>query len=305
MTVSVDSAALAERRRALMRRCAMSEVTTYNWSFEEDVEGYARAGWGGIGVWLHKLEQGPFVYERVPTAHLDVAVVEAAAEKIRDAGLGVASVICAGGFTEPDSEALQIQLEHARFAIDASRRLGTECLVIVPGFSAHGDYELAMRRAAAALSELCEPAADAGVKLAIEPVHPRHTDFVNTLGQALELVERVDHDACGIFFDTFQLHETPDLFAEIEASKGRIFGVHVADSPAYLRSREDRSIPGEGVLALGKMLRAVIDAGYDGWFDIELMSRELWSSNYEDVLERCARGLTDLLLSLEEGPDDE
>jgi hypothetical protein len=47
-------------RVGLLRRCAISEVTTYNWSFAEDVAGVARAGFGAIGTWLGKLEGGTF-----------------------------------------------------------------------------------------------------------------------------------------------------------------------------------------------------------------------------------------------------
>ena len=39
-----------------MLRLAMSEMTTFRWSFEEDVANYAAAGFQGIGVWKHKLE---------------------------------------------------------------------------------------------------------------------------------------------------------------------------------------------------------------------------------------------------------
>ncbi|MCE9527052.1 MAG: hypothetical protein K8R36_13470 [Planctomycetales bacterium] len=38
-----------------MAGLAMCELTTYRWSFEEDVEHYAAAGIEGIGIWRHKL----------------------------------------------------------------------------------------------------------------------------------------------------------------------------------------------------------------------------------------------------------
>lgn len=298
MTSEIEPAD-AHRRRELMARCAMSEVTTHDWTFKEDVTGYARDGWGGIGVWLHKLEPGPFIYEQMPSVVLDASVIEAAATEIREAGLGIASLIATGLFTEPDPDARQARLEHALFAIDAARRLGTDCLIIVPGARQGASYEEAMDRVVDTLSRLAEPAASAGVRLAIEPLHPRHVDFCNTLPEALDLVERVGHEGCGVFVDLFQLSETPNLLDDIRASAGRLFGVHVADAPRELRWREDRFVPGEGVLPLRDMLAAIVDAGYDGWFDVEIMSRELWASDYDALLHRCAQGLTDLLLDVE------
>jgi sugar phosphate isomerase/epimerase len=105
-----------------------------------------------------------------------------------------------------------------------------------------------------------------------------------------------------VFVDTFQLWGTENLLADIARAAGRIFGVHVADSPERLRAREDRLVPGEGVIPLRELLGAIHTTGYAGRYDVELMSQELWASDYDDVLRRCAQGLTDLLLSLEEAP---
>jgi len=43
------------------------------------------------------------------------------------------------------------------------------------------------------------------VRLAIEPLHPRQFDFINTVGDALELIEEVDDPLCGVFIDTYQV----------------------------------------------------------------------------------------------------
>jgi sugar phosphate isomerase/epimerase len=87
--------------------------------------------------------------------------------------------------------------------------------------------------------------------------------------------------------------------SEIARSSGLIYGLHVADSLATPRSREDRLIPGTGVIPLVEIVGAVLDAGYDGWIDVELMSRELWALDYPDVLDRCAAGITEVLLAVE------
>src|SRR5690349_19331128 len=42
-------------RRAGMARLSMNELTTYRWSFEEDLRHYAAAGYEGIGVWREKI----------------------------------------------------------------------------------------------------------------------------------------------------------------------------------------------------------------------------------------------------------
>ena len=282
-----------------LARCAMSEVTTFDWTFEQDVVGYAEAGFGAIGVWQNKLTDGPFVYSMIPVDRIPEPRLDAAVQAIRDAGLGVSSLICAGDYTEPDPLMLERRFEHGRFAIDAVGRLEAGCLVTIPGGLHGGTREEAMERCSRTLRRLSEIAGDVGVKLAVEPLHPRDTDFVNTLGDAIELIERVNHEACGVFVDTWQLWETPDLFSEIPRAAGRIYGLHVADSPATLRSNEDRFVPGEGVIPLVEIVGAVLDTGYDGWIDVELMSRELWALDYHDVLARCSTGITGILEAVE------
>jgi sugar phosphate isomerase/epimerase len=284
---------------SVLARCAMSEVTTFDWTFEQDVAGYAEAGFGAIGIWQNKLVAGPFVYSMIPVDPIPEPRLDAAVQAIRDAGLGVSSLICAGYYTEPDPVMLERRIAHGRFAVDAVRRLGAGCLVIIPGGLHGGTREEAMERCSQSLTRLSELAGDVGVRLAVEPLHPRDTDFVNTLGDAVELIELVDHEACGVFVDTWQLWETPDLLSEIPRAAGRIYGLHVADSPAALRSNEDRFVPGEGVIPLAEIVGAVLDTGYDGWIDVELMSRELWALDYHEVLPRCARGITGVLEAVE------
>ena len=38
-----------------MVQISMNELTTYRWSFEEDVQQYAKAGMDAISIWRHKL----------------------------------------------------------------------------------------------------------------------------------------------------------------------------------------------------------------------------------------------------------
>ena len=102
-----------------------------------------------------------------------------------------------------------------------------------------------------------------------------------------------------MFVDTWQLWQTPDLLREIASAAGRIYGFHLADSPQTLRSNEDRFVPGEGVIPLVEIVSAVLDAGYDGFVDVELMSQELWTHDYDDLLARCAAGATGILAAAE------
>ena len=71
-----------------MARLAVNELTTFRWSFEEDVRAYAAAGITAIGVWRQKLA--------------DVGDVKGAG-LLAAAGLAASSLQWAGGFTGSDA----------------------------------------------------------------------------------------------------------------------------------------------------------------------------------------------------------
>ena len=92
-----------------MARISMNELTTYRWSFEEDVQQYAKAGFDAIAVWRHKLSD--FGEEK-------------GAELIAESGLKVSSLLWAGGFTGSDGRSHKESVEDAHDAIRLAANLG-------------------------------------------------------------------------------------------------------------------------------------------------------------------------------------
>jgi sugar phosphate isomerase/epimerase len=121
-----------------------------------------------------------------------------------------------------------------------------------------------LRRAAAA-------AADAGVRLGFEPVHPAQHDtagFVASLGDALAVIEEAGAKDVGIMADTFNLGQ--EATDDLVAAAARFTGLHVAD---------ELPEPVAGVRALPKgdgrsaeLVRALRGAGWDGSLDVEIFS---------------------------------
>ena len=74
------------------------------------------------------------------------------------------------------------------------------------------------------------------------------------------------------------------------------FEVHVCDVRSPTRSWADRALPGDGIADVGRILRLLDDAGYDGLYDVEVFSDDgtfgtahpdsLWAQPCEDVIER-------------------
>jgi sugar phosphate isomerase/epimerase len=281
----------------------MSEVTTFNWTIDEDLEGYARHGWAGIEIWLNKAARNGAAYDTLPAGELDPAAVRDLASSLSRARLEAVSVVCAGALTETQDELWQARVAHLRFAIRFAAEIGASVVLVVPGDLGPLSRTEAIRRTVGSLREGLPDAHRLGVDLAIEPLRPVHTDFVNTIPQALEIVESLDDSRCGLCLDTYQLWRGDDeraaVIGEITQAAAWARIVQVADSRPVPLSKEDRLVPAEGVLPLEEMLAPLFASGYDGWLAVEIMSRQLWAGDYDELLERCRVGMASVIAGAE------
>lgn len=105
-------------------------------------------------------------------------------------------------------------------------------------------------------------AEELGVTLALEPLNRFETDMVNTVDQAISLVDEVDSNFLGILLDTFHSNiEEKNIPESIERLGGRL--VHVQ------ANENDRGIPGTGHLDWTGIRDALRKVGYDGSLVIE------------------------------------
>ncbi len=91
-----------------MARLSVNEMTTYRWSFEEDVSHYRAANIGAMGVWRQKLAD--FGEDK-------------GIELLAQSGLAVSNLLWAGGFTGSDGHTYQESLKDAADAIRLAAQL--------------------------------------------------------------------------------------------------------------------------------------------------------------------------------------
>lgn len=113
-----------------------------------------------------------------------------------------------------------------------------------------------------ALSELASVATDAGVVVMLEPLNRYEDHMVNTLGAARRLADEAGSPAVRIVADTFHMDiEETGFEAAVAAAGSRLAHVQVSDS--------NRLEPGAGHLDWARLLRALVEVGYDGWLAYE------------------------------------
>ncbi len=244
---------------------SVSQVSTLPASFAEDVGAYARAGLDGIGVWELKLGDGPD---------------DRALELLAASGLGSASAVPAvpsilplpllPGPEDPRARIDSICASVHRLA--AFEPVGIVC---VTGPAGGRDPNAARALVVDGLREIGAEAERAGVRMALEPFQQEGSEdwsIVNTIGEAVELIEETGSKAIGLQFDVWHLWNTPGLFEEIEREAHRFVGVHVNDRREPTRGWADRVLPGDGVAGVPAILGALERAGWDGYYDLEIFS---------------------------------
>ncbi len=257
---------------AELSRLSLNTVTVREqWSLAQCIEGCVRHGIPAIGPWRDKLaEYG----------------VARAAKHIRDAGLRVSGLCRGGMFTLGDRQAA---IDDSLRAIDEAAALNAECLVVLAGGLPAGSKDLPGARAIVAdgLAAILPHARAAGVRLALEPLHPMtcgDRSVLSTTAQALDLADALG-EGVGVALDVYHIWWDPGLAAGVRRAAGRIHAFHVCDWKLPTTDLVfDRGMMGDGVIDIPAIRRMVDDAGYRGLIEVEIMSAgDWWQRDADEV----------------------
>jgi sugar phosphate isomerase/epimerase len=266
-----------------MARLSINEMTTYRWSFEEDVVQFQAAGVSAIGVWRQKLTD---------------CGEDKAAELLADSGLAVSNLLWAGGFTGSDGHSYAESLKDAADAIRLAASLHAGCLVVYSGGRNNHTQNHARRLFLGALKELLPLATELDVTLAVEPMHPgcaADWTFLTSLDEAVGLVDAVGNSRVKLAFDTYHLGHDPRIIDEIGRLADRIAIVHLGDSLKPPDAEQNRQHLGSGILPLREIVAALRGIGYDGDYDVELMGEAIEATDYKQLLESSKRAFESLI----------
>ncbi|MET8740002.1 sugar phosphate isomerase/epimerase family protein [Streptomyces sp. NPDC004728] len=263
-------------------RLSINQETIKQWSLPELAEGCVKAGIDKVGLW------------RAPVQSYGV---ERTARLLADSGLSVTSLCRGGFFTALDPAERARALDDNRAALDEAAALSTDTLVLVSGGLPEGSKDLhgARERVADALGELAPYAAERGVRLAIEPLHPMFASdrcVVSTLSQALDIAERFPADQVGVVVDTYHIWWDDQAAAQIAraGAGGRIHSFQLADwiTPLPAGVLVGRGQLGDGAVDF-RAFRSLVEAtGFDGPVEVEIFNEALWARDGAEVLAEVA-----------------
>jgi len=257
--------------------CLHQVTVLERWSMPQFIEGVVRHGVGVVAIWRDRLAQ---------------AGVAETARMLGGEGLTVTSLCAAGLVTTPDRLEAAAAMDALRRAIDDAAAIRAGSLMFVAGGVDPRDKGLASTRARVLdrLATLIPHARAAGVKIALEPLHPMtcgSRSVLSTIGIANDWCDALGaEDVFGIAVDTYAVWWDPDLEREVARAGRRICNFHIDDWLADTRDlRLDRGMMGDGLIDIPGIRRMIERTGYTGYREVEIFSqRDWWQRDPDEVI---------------------
>lgn len=254
-------------------------------NLDDAVRMYHEAGYGGIGIWFDgMMEYGD--ENKSFTGLLDYGV-DKAVDLLQEVPIKVTHAIYAGPFNQTNETDYLAARKRDIEKIKAAGKVGAESVLALTGSINGLTPSEAHRQVIRSLRDLADAAREAGVTIGLEPLHfnLNKDSFLFTLAEALDIVEEVDDPAIGIFFDVYHVWHEVGILDQIKRAKGKIVGCHICDFKRINYHIGDRVFMGDGVIPIKELLKALEEAGWNKWYDIEIISNELWKMDPKQFLE--------------------
>jgi sugar phosphate isomerase/epimerase len=247
------------------RRLSVNAISSMKQSFDEDVELWANLGVNHVGLISPKLESAGW---------------DASRQAVLDAGLLVSSVSCY-------RDGIMASLE---FAV----AVGTDVLYIVPGSPGSTPWEEVAETFCEDLAPLVARGKALGVRLALEPTNPLRTDvsFVHCVRDAIDLARMAD---MGVVVDFYSSWYERGLEELVRKNIDLVALVQICDYKLGTFDMPNRCVIGDGDIPVERLMRLVLDAGYDGPFDLEILGPRIEEEGYRASIARSLQRAHEML----------
>ena len=252
-------------------------LTTKPWGIDECINNYTKAGIQAITIWRNVLENKNLNEVR---------------KRLDDSNMTVVSV-CRGGFFP--SVNLQKRLEAIDdnlLAIEQAAAVGAPLIVLVCGADPGQALDKSREQIKEGITKILPAAKEAGIKLAIEPLHPMYAadrSAVNTIRQANDMAADINSSIVGVAVDVYHLWWDPELKEEINrcAVNNHLFAFHVCDwNVPTVDFLNDRGLMGDGCINVPEIRSWVEEAGFNGFNEVEIFSDKYWAMDQKEYLDK-------------------
>ena len=247
------------------------------WTRKRSLEDIRRVGYGGVEIVMHALGTPVGFHLDQNALPLGEGDLDQLAKELNEYGLKVVCLSPSSDFLMPPGSSRENanlpvpdDMTVLRKVIDLATKLGKPHVRPFPCADKprHMTTQEAIDIIVRGLRECAEYAESCDIKLAVDITHSRVTGVVRN---AIEIVEKVDSEYCGVNIHTSG--RTSLLLAEALIYNGwgnKIFHTHLVDSKAMPGQSRGQPVPlGEGDNYIEEFLRILRDAKYSGWYNFE------------------------------------
>ncbi len=260
----------------------MSTIRGQKLSITEQIDVAAKAGYDGVEPWIRDLQ----VYADEGGSLDDLK------KRIQDAGMTVDSAIGFANWIVDDDAERAAGLETARQEMSLVKAIGGSRVAAPPVGAHRGD---STSPPLPVIAERYRALLEVGAEIGVVP-QLELWGFSPTLSKLSELAYvatgAAHPDACVLpdFYHIYKGGNDFESLGMIEASRIHCFHIndYPADPPRETIADKDRVFPGDGVCPLPKIIRQLIDNGFQGTFSLELFNPSYWE---RDAVEVASEGL--------------
>ena len=272
-------------------RLAICNETFDGWSFADACKGTVRTGYEAIEIGPHVLSDDPCSIS--PKRRREMRGIMASEGVVC---VGIHNILKAPAWlhvTTPDQGRRAKSWDYFRGLIDLCADLGGDGLMIFGSSRQRNTVDGATReeatdRLAAGLAEVAPHAEARGVQILMEPLAPHLCDVVNTLDEAVAIVEQVGSPAVQSMFDTHNaVAETLPHDEAVKKHYNYIKHIHINEM--------DGRHPGTGSYDFKPVLQALKDKRYQGWVSLEVFNFDHGPENIALDSEKFIRNLEEEL----------
>lgn len=263
-------------------RLSVNSVSSYGQPLAADI-----AMWGELGV-----DHVALILPKIDEIGWD-----AAAELVTGAGLRV-STIFGPTYRRLDADrSLGWWEEDQRRTVETiewAASIGAASVYVCSGAAPALDWDDAADAFGALVAPAVARGAELGVPLLVEPTNPLRADisFVFWQRDAMDLARRA---GTTVMLDLQSCWYERGLEQVVGENIDLVGITQISDYVIGTTRTGDRAVPGDGDVPLERLLRMVVDAGFEGAFDLEVMGPRVEEEGYAGSVRRSVERATELL----------
>jgi sugar phosphate isomerase/epimerase len=267
---------------AMHPRVSLNEISSFNWSFDQDMALYRELGLRSIGLLYPKLRDNKS------------GGIDASVKAVRESGFQLSCMAtdrC--NLVGVSPEVLAANHAALRAALDAAAAMSCPACYIVSGptpprMPTDDAYAEFIR----AVAPVVAYAKQKGVRLGLEhnSTSTRDNGFVHTLADAAWLYGQCGLEICLELQNCWMERDLKRIFRD---NMQHVCVVQVSDYKVGEPLRYNRRALGDGDIPLEWLLGALLDAGYKGIFDIEMLGPKIEEEGYASSGRRSVEWLSE------------